>query len=349
MDGLRPLDIGQRAKPVAIDRRKLEIALVGGLGHLLGEPRLDPGRLARQEQFRIGDQVGIILLADAVDARRRAAADLVQQARPGPGREKAVRTASQQEQFLQRIEGRGDRSGACERPVILALDAPRAAMLADLRIIMVLAQQDEGEAFVVAQQDIVGRSEALDQLRFEQQRLGLGLGGDDGHAARLADHPLQPLGQFRDLGVAVDAVLEHPRLADIQDVAARILHAIDAGPGRQCFQDVADRLYARVEVGRAVAADRIGRFLFVEALGSAGLVGAVGLAHRPDLGGRRALGKVRPRRGPLPRRRASTRPPPRNGSRSCHRSAGHWRERRPRAPARCSPAPPRRPSACRAR
>ena len=40
---------------------------------------------------------------------------------------------------------------------------------------MILAQQDEGEAFVVAQQHVVGRPEALDQLRLEQQRLGLGV------------------------------------------------------------------------------------------------------------------------------------------------------------------------------
>ena len=47
---------------------------------------------------------------------------------------------------------------------------------------MILAQQDEGKAFVVAQQHVVRRAKALDQLRLEQQRLGLGPGRDDGHA-----------------------------------------------------------------------------------------------------------------------------------------------------------------------
>ena len=50
--------------------------------------------------------------------------------------------------------------------------APRC--LLDSREGVILAQQDEREAFVVAQQHVVGRAEALDQLRFEQQRLGLG-------------------------------------------------------------------------------------------------------------------------------------------------------------------------------
>ena len=38
---------------------------------------------------------------------------------------------------------------------------------------MIGAEQDEGEAFIVAQQDVVGRAIAFDQLRFEQQRLCL--------------------------------------------------------------------------------------------------------------------------------------------------------------------------------
>ena len=54
-------------------------------------------------------------------------------------------------------------------------------MLLHPRERMILAQQDEREAFVVAQQDVVGRAEALDQLRFEQQRLGLGPRRDDRH------------------------------------------------------------------------------------------------------------------------------------------------------------------------
>ena len=59
---------------------------------------------------------------------------------------------------------------------------------------MVGAQQDEGEAFIVAQEDVVGRSVALDQLRLEQQRLCLAVGRDNRHAARQRDHPPQPVG-----------------------------------------------------------------------------------------------------------------------------------------------------------
>ena len=94
---------------------------------------------------------------------------------------------------------------------------------------MIGAQQDEGEAFVVAQQHVVGRAVTLDQLRLEQQRLGLAIGGDNRHAARQRDHPPQPVGQPVNLRVIGDPVLERPRLAHIEHIAARIVHPVHAG------------------------------------------------------------------------------------------------------------------------
>ena len=181
VDRLAALDEGQRAQPVAEDRGELEIHRLGRLGHQPPELLLDLGRLAAEEVLRVADQLGIAGFVDAADAGRRAAADLVEQAGPRAVGEEAVGAAPQQEQFLQRVERRADRAGAGERAVILALVPPRAAMELDAREVMVLAQQDEGEAFVVAQQHVVGRPVALDQLRLEQQRLGLAVGGDDLH------------------------------------------------------------------------------------------------------------------------------------------------------------------------
>ena len=128
---------------------------------------------------------------------------------------------------------------------------------------------------------LYGGPEALDQLRLEQQRLGLGPGRDDGHRPRLRDHPLQPLRQPRDLGVVGHPVLQRPRLADVEHVAARILHSVDARARRQRLQHLADRRDARLEVGLVRAAHGIGRLLLVEALGGSGMVGTVGLAHDP--------------------------------------------------------------------
>lgn len=91
---LATLDIGQRAQPVAIHRRKLIILRLGRLGHRLAEPRLNAGRLAAQEILRILDQLGIGGLLDPPDARRRTTPDLIQQAGPRSVGEKAVRTTA---------------------------------------------------------------------------------------------------------------------------------------------------------------------------------------------------------------------------------------------------------------
>ncbi len=161
-------------------------------------------------------------------------------------------------------------------------------MLLDAREGVILAQQDEGEAFVVAQQDVVGRPEALDQLRFEQQRLGLGLVVTIVIDRVCADHALQPLRQPGDLRVVGDAVPQRPRLADVEHVAARILHPVDAGPDRQRLQHLADRRDARFEVRLLGAAHGVGRLLLVEALLRTWLVGTVGLAHPEEIGASRS-------------------------------------------------------------
>ena len=96
MNRLAPLDIGQRAKSVAIDRGQLIVLLLGRLGHLLAKPGLNPGRLAGEELFRVLDQLGIILLADPPDAGGGAAPDLVEQAGPGAVGEEAVGATPQQ-------------------------------------------------------------------------------------------------------------------------------------------------------------------------------------------------------------------------------------------------------------
>ena len=83
MHRLAALDIGQRAQPVAIDGGKLVILLLRRIAICLRQPRLNPGRFAGEELLRLANQLGIIRLADAADAGRRAALDLVQQARPG--------------------------------------------------------------------------------------------------------------------------------------------------------------------------------------------------------------------------------------------------------------------------
>ena len=266
IDRLRPLDEGQRLQPVAQDRGQFEVHRLGRRLHLGAQLGLDLGRLPAEEVLRIGDQFGIGGLVDPADARRRAALDLVEQARPVAPLEEAVGAGAEQEQLLQRVQRVVDAARTGERAVIIADRTPGPAMLLDARKVMVVAQQDEGKALVVAQQDVEGRAVALDQLGLEQQRLGLVVGRDDGHRPGLRDHALQALRQAINLGVVGDAVLQRAGLADIQDVTARILHPVHAGPKRQRRQHVADRRHPRLQIGRIGTAQGEGGFLFVEAV-----------------------------------------------------------------------------------
>src|SRR3546814_7010261 len=117
---------------------------------------------------------------------------MVEQARAVARLEEAVGATSEQEQLFERVERLVDAAGRREGAVIIALRPPRAAMLLDAGVSVIGAQQDEGEAFVVAQQHVVGGAMALDELRLEQPRLGLVVGGDDRPASRLRDHALEP-------------------------------------------------------------------------------------------------------------------------------------------------------------
>ncbi len=109
---------------------------------------------------------------------------------------------------------------------------------------MVRAEQDERKAFVVAQQHIIGWPIAFDELRLQQQRLCLAAGGDNLHRPGRGDHPLQPLGQAADLGIVGNPVFQRQRLADIQNIAARIQHAVNPGPLGQGADNAANNLRA---------------------------------------------------------------------------------------------------------
>ena len=133
-----------------------------------------------------------------------------------------------------------------------------AAMLQQLREGMILAQQDVGKALVVAIADIVARLQPLDQVGFQQQRFGLGRGGDEQHLRRLGDHARDAVGVAGRLGIGRDALLQALGLADIEHVALGIQHAIDArrvGQGLQIGRD-ALRALQRGVVGLACGASR---------------------------------------------------------------------------------------------
>ena len=270
--------------------------------------------------------------------RGRTALDLVEQARPVAGLEEAVGAGAEQEQLLQRVQRVVDRSGTGEGAVILALPFARAAMLLDARELLIAAQKDEGKRFVVAEQHVVGGAIALDELRFEQQRLRLVVGRHHRHRPALRDHPLEALGQVLDLDVVGDAALQRTRLADIEHVALGIEHPVDAGRGRQRLQHVADRRHACVQIGRIRAAHGEGGLLLVEA-GRGAIAGHDGRCRSRRGAGQRVKVRQTRERCHATRHvlRRSRRPDHRRDGAACrppHAVGDHRRARRSRSPRR---------------
>jgi len=137
VDALFALDRRQRGDAVTQPRRLLEGERFGRRLHLGGEPVADRPAAARQEIARLRDEPLVVGNRNLAGAGRRAALDLVEQAGARPILVIAVRTGAQQERALQRVEGAVDGAGACERAEIVALAGARAAMLEQLRRVVV--------------------------------------------------------------------------------------------------------------------------------------------------------------------------------------------------------------------
>ena len=154
------------------------------------------------------------------------------------------------------------RAGTRERPEIIALQRPRAAMLGDLRRLLVAADDDVGKRFVVAERDVVARLEALDEVGFEQQRFRLGRGVHELHRHRGADHRRDAVGMAGEPRVILHAVLEVARLADIDDLTGLIHHAVDAGAGAEVLDVARNRLRAAYGLSALLLGGHAGGALF---------------------------------------------------------------------------------------
>ncbi len=256
IDALARLDVAERGQPVAEARRALVVLLEARLVHQGMQPELHLVALAGEEGERLVDQRAVILGRDLAGARRRAALDLEQQAGPHPRLVIGVGAGAQQKRALQRVDGAADRAGRRERAEIIAFAVPRAAMLQDLRHGVVAGDEDEGERLVVPEHHVEARLQPLDQVRLEQQRLDLGRRGDELHARRVGDHPRDAVVVPGAPRIALHALLQVPRLADIEHLAGAIDHAIDARARRRRLGIAADHRRAGLDAGHGFARAR---------------------------------------------------------------------------------------------
>ena len=232
IDALLRLDRRERGEAVAVKRRGFELEFAGGLFHFGRQLLLHQPAAAGQEILGLAHQFGIAGKIDLAGTRPRAAADLIEQARPRAAFKKRVGAGAHQKRALQRRDGAIDRARRSEWPEILAGPRLRAAMLEDLRRPVIAGDQNIGKRLVVAQLHVEAGPQLLDQIGLEQQRLGLGRGRHDLDRHGGGDHA-QDAGRLDRAHPRVGGkpVADVFRLADIQHVIGRIEHAIDAGRG----------------------------------------------------------------------------------------------------------------------
>ena len=80
-------------------------------------------------------------------------------------------------------------------------------MLEDAGRGVFIGNHDIGKALIIAQQHIETWTQALDKIRFKQQRLGLGMGCDKLHIDRIKDHLGDAVGVPAHLGIRGNALL----------------------------------------------------------------------------------------------------------------------------------------------
>ena len=235
----RPLD---RPDLVAQDDSPLELHLLGGGLHLLLQGPNHRLLAAFEEGGDLGDVLGIGGPVDGLDAGALAALDVVQQAGSLEG---ALAVAdvdgagAKREEAPDQVHRLVDRRCRRIRPEVATAVVDELPGALDAREVVGHRDLDVGVALVVLEPDVEPRLVALDELGFEEQRL--------------ADRVRQGVVDLRD---AVDnlpnamafhraglllPVAPHPAaqalgLADIDDLPARVLHEVHAGPVGQVLE-----------------------------------------------------------------------------------------------------------------
>ena len=145
------------------------------------------------------------------------------------GRERAA--PAQVELAPHQRERVAQRTGVNERPEVTSPVGRANPREGETRNGIVEVDLEQEEPFVVAEADIVARVKILDQLAFEQQRLGLAPdhmhveivnGFDQGVELEIPAHPP------RRMKILANPLAEIARLANVDDGAEAVLHEVHA-------------------------------------------------------------------------------------------------------------------------
>ena len=226
--------------PVVLDRAQ-EVAAAGRLLELLvrGRPlhsRLEGagqlGHAALEEETGVLDVLAVIGLGDRADAGRRAELELVLETGALAAAEDGVLAAADEEVLVDEVDGRAGPPGRAEGAEIAG--AVRLDLPAEVDAGPGLAGRhlEVGEALVVLEAEVEAGLVLLDVIVLQEGGFLLGAGQDVIDVRRLAQDVADlevRIGQE----VGADAVPKGAGLADVDDLAGRVLEEVDAGLGRE--------------------------------------------------------------------------------------------------------------------
>ena len=223
----------QRLDVVPQPRGPLVLLGPRGLAHLRFEPLGEPGRLPGHEVAELLGEVAVLHLTDAAHARRRALADVAEQARPadlaGP-LEHPRRAGADREHPQQRVHGLPDRPRVRVRPEVAGAAPFGPPGHHHPRELLVQRDGQVGVALVVPVPDVEPGAELLDPGVLQLQ--GLHLGADHGpvHARRGGQHRLGTRVQAGEVGeVGVQPGPQVLGLAHVDDPAMLVTEPVHAG------------------------------------------------------------------------------------------------------------------------
>ena len=237
--------IGQRRDLVAQFRRLLKLQPLSVRHHARFQFVQYILCVALQKALRIDHVQGVIRRADMAHARAGAAFDLVQQTGTGAVGENRVLAGAQAEHLLHQQHRLFDRPGTGVRSkiVVFLLDATavightremqglRAGLFGLIRLRIrrdCRSHLQVGVALVIPKQDVVLGLQRLDQVVFQQQRLGFGAHHGGLHAHNLAHHVADAGAAMVFLEVAGDPLFQAVGFAHVQQSAIGVEIAVHA-------------------------------------------------------------------------------------------------------------------------
>src|ERR1019366_6427724 len=165
-----------------------------------------------------------------------------------------VLAIAQPEELLQLLQSLANSAGRgvwAEEPASLLA---RTAIETQARKFVLRVQMQEGKTLVVPKHDVEARTVLLDEIELEQQGFRVRIRDSDFHVCGLRNQCLHFGMPIARQEIRAHTAFQVARLADVEDLALRIQHAIHTRPRRQTVDERLGIEWRRSDVHRTAGA-----------------------------------------------------------------------------------------------